>query len=331
MRECYSCDDVLLVPRHSELSSRQQCDISAFDCSIPIISSPMDRVWSPSMDEYLTSNNIYSVVHRYFKDAKHQLDACTGIKGNEKFRFFAVGSIHGQHKTTWIDHLLENGIENFCVDMAHGDSYACVETVKYISQRTRGMIMAGNIATKSGFRRLEEAGAQMIRVGIGSGSICSTRLNAGFGVPLLSAVEDCYSVRDNALIIADGGIKYPGDIAKAIAFGADFCMLGKMLASTSLAPGECKQIDGVYYKEYRGMASRQAREGVMKKASVEGVSGWIPYTGNTKDVIEDVSENLKASLSYAGSTNWYIFRKSVKKIRITNSAWNESMTHIKGD
>jgi len=162
-------------------------------------------------------------------------------------------------------------------------------------------------------------------------SICSTRLNTGFGVPLLSAVEDCYSVREHACIIADGGIKYPGDIAKAIAFGADLCMLGKMLAATSLSPGECKRIGSKYYKEYRGMASRQARQGVMKKASVEGVSGWIPYTCSTEEFIEDITQNLKASLSYAGTRNWYSFRKLVKKIMITNSSWNESMTHVEGD
>jgi IMP dehydrogenase len=178
-------------------------------------------------------------------------------------------------------------------------------------------------------------------------SICSTRLNTGFGVPLLASVEDCASVRENAYIIADGGIKHPGDIAKAIAFGADFAMSGKMFASTDLAPGDCydknydhfctyKEFvdagslwDEVKYKRYRGMASASARKGVLKKASVEGVSGLIPYTGETIDFIDGLKANLKASLSYAGARNWKEFRPRVKKIKISNAAIVESQTHVR--
>ncbi len=178
-------------------------------------------------------------------------------------------------------------------------------------------------------------------------SICSTRTSTGFGVPLLHSLMNCASIRKRATIIADGGMQNGGDIAKAIKFGADMVMLGKQFAGTDLAPGNCynanKQFECEYkdihtsssiyvkYKRYRGMASAEARRGVLKKASVEGVSGLIPYTGRTEDFVENMELNFQASLSYAGVTNWDDFRRLAKVIRITNSGWNESLTHVIGD
>lgn len=183
-------------------------------------------------------------------------------------------------------------------------------------------------------------------------SICSTRLNTGFGVPLLTSVEDCATQKNGAYLIADGGVKYTGDIAKVISFGADFVMSGRLWAGTDLAAGDCydrkkyllcqyneidkifSELDGspyrqaVAYKSYRGMASRSARQGVMKDSSIEGVSGLIPYTGRTEDFIKDLTNNLKASLSYAGAYNWKEFRMNAKKIRISNASWNESQTFV---
>ena len=180
-------------------------------------------------------------------------------------------------------------------------------------------------------------------------SICSTRMQTGFGVPLLTTLEDCAMIRDTAYIIADGGVKYNGDIAKAISFGADFIQTGRMFAGTDLAPGDCYSEQKVFiceynkmneltkeerkyvkYKKYQGMASKEARSGVLKDSSVEGVSGLIPYTGSTEDFIHNLKNNLKASLSYGGSYNWREFRRNVKKIRISPAAWNESLTHIEG-
>ena len=337
-RECISCDDVLLVPRYSSIMSREDCDTSILEYSLPIISSPMDTVYSKQLDMILLKNQIMTIVHRYFNSCEEQLKSSL-MANSTYYRFFAVGSIYGQHKTEWIDKLMgEWGIDKFCIDMAHGDSKACVDTVTYIKNRlnNNGRIIAGNVATKSGFRRLEEAGAWAIRVGLGSGSICSTRGNTGFGVPLLTSVEDCKTVQDTALIIADGGMKNPGDIVKAIAFGADFCMLGRLFAQTDLAPGLCYNknkelcVEGekIYFKEYRGMASREARADIMKKASIEGVSGLVPYSGTTEQFIEDLRMNLKAALSYAGCLNWKDFRRNVKKQIISSASLYESQTHI---
>jgi len=356
-REALSCNDVLLVPRFSKIKSRSECDPATLfepNYSLPIMAAPMDTVYSKELDLFLEEKNIPCIVHRYFPSAAEQLRHSAKIASSMN-RFFAVGT-----NKKWIDCLVSNGIQHFCVDMAHGDTELCVETVEYIKNAVpESVVIAGNVATKSGFRRLEDAGAWAVRVGIGSGSICSTRLNTGFGVPLLTSVEDCASVKESALLIADGGLTYPGDLAKAIAFGADLCMMGRMFAGTDLAPGDCyysyegkknylckyNQIDDelelfppfttsntnrgyVTHKRYRGMASAEARQGVLKQASVEGVSGLIDYTGSTEDFIAGLHQNLQASLSYAGATNWKEFRRNTKKMRISSASWGESQTHV---
>jgi len=350
-RECISCDDILLVPRYSEIKSRNDCDISVDRYSIPLLASCMDTVYSLEMDDFLTKKNIMVMVHRYFSDYKEQLNSSPGFSTD--YRFYAVGSILNDKGKKWINGLLDAGIKHFVVDMAHGDSKACVETTRYLCSKGSDIkVIAGNVAVKSGFRRLQDAGAWAIRCGIGSGSICSTRTKTGFGVPLLASVEDCAAQKMGSYLIADGGVKYSGDIAKVISFGADFVMSGRMWAATDLAPGNCHDSDGKFlckyneidnyfnssdssnreltrYKLYRGMASKEARQGVLKDSSIEGVSGLIPYVGKTEDFVKDLSNNLRASLSYAGAYNWKNFKMNAKKILISDSAWSESQTFVK--
>ena len=326
---CCSLSGVTLVPRYSGLNSRGECDPSSCGYTLPLVASPMDTVYSDALDRCLTSFGLPVVVHRYFPNAQEQLSAAAKPLRN-RLRFFAVGK-----DREWIEHLWEKGVRRFCCDFAHGDSKPCVETVQHIKSLGRCIVMAGNVATKSGFIHLEDAGADMVRVGIGAGSACTTRANTGFGVPLVQSLVDAVSVRRKAVIIADGGIWYPGDIAKCMAFGADLCMAGRMLAATSES-GATKYDDRMEittdptqmrYAEYRGMASKEARGSVMKHASVEGVSGLVPYLGETKTFLEDLRLNLQASLSYAGVTNWGDFRRHVKKIEIDISAWYETITH----
>ena len=348
-RECISCDDILLVPRYSDIESRNDCDPSVDIYSIPLIASCMDTVYTLELDKLLTEKKIMVMVHRYFNDYKEQLDNSPGESSD--YRFYAVGSIMTEKGKEWIDGLLDAGIKHFVVDMAHGDSRACYDTTKYICSKGMSIkVIAGNVAVKSGFRRLQSAGAWAIRAGIGSGSICSTRINVGFGVPLLTTVEDCAMVKNGSYLITDGGVKYHGDIPKVISFGADFIMSGRLWAGTDLSAGDCydknkellcsyNDIDAyrskddsnrryVAYKSYRGMASKEARQGVMKDSSIEGVSGLIPYTGTTEDFIKDLTNNLRGSLSYAGAYNWKEFRMNAKRIRISVAAWGESQTFV---
>lgn len=248
LKKTYSYDDVTLVPHYSDLKSRGETDPSMFGFDLPIIMSPMDTVTTPDMIRLFVNNNLVASVHRAFKTAEEQFNYVVDSKNRSETKdeidkivkgtWFSVGSIWKYKE--WINYLYEHGVVNFLVDMAHGDSLACIETVNYIRKlKNVNHIIAGNVATKSGFRHLQDAGANGIRIGIASGSICSTAMETGFGVPILTNIIDCLQVKDdNVWMIADGGCKYTGDIAKAIYFGADFVMCGKMLASTSLACGK---------------------------------------------------------------------------------------------
>ena len=329
-KDICSLSGVTLVPRYSKLSSRSECNPASCGYFIPIVASPMDTVYSKELDECLTKMNVPVVVHRYFKSAVGQLNASLAPYNNP-LRFFAVGKDQDWIKTLW-----DAGVRSFCVDMAHGDSKPCVDTVAFIkSLGSEATVMAGNVATKSGFLHLEEAGADMIRVGIGSGSVCTTRWATGFGVPIVYSLESAYEVREKALIIADGGIWHHGDIAKCMAYGADLCMAGRLLAATSLSSAEKFDKNGqvttdqaeMAFAWYRGMASAEARKGVLKDASIEGTAGFVPYQGETEQLIKKLHKNLQASLSYGGVTNWKDFHKYVKKMKVDVSAWYETITH----
>lgn len=371
--EALAYDDVTLIPQYSELTSRSQASPRMKDFSLPIIASCMDTL-GYKMKETCVKNYIPFICHRSFKSAKEQLHYFLRGETDDSYSYkpadcdclwFAVGSV-GKYKE-WIDELINFGIRHFCVDMAHGDSKSCIDTIKYIRQKIQEQIIkgndhkiqsklhiiAGNVATAEGFKRLQEAGANGIRIGIASGSICSTALNTGFGVPILTNIIECAKVRKKDVwIIADGGVKNIGDIAKAVFFGADFCMLGKMLAATSDSEGTCynakkEEIKGdpiypdlikeddpivksniVKYKAYRGMASRGARKGILSYASVEGVEGLIKYTRSTEAFLKDTGLQLQASLSYGGSRNWEEFRKKVKACRRSNSGIMAADTHL---
>ena len=385
LKETYAYDDVTLIPAYSDLKSRSEANPSMYDYKLPIIASCMD-VFGKKMAECITNNNIPFIAHRAFKSAKEQFNEFINNSNLERENiWFAVGSV--QKYKDWIDTLIELGVRKFCVDMAHGDSLACIETIKYLRKRLDDLILryspfgeahiiAGNVATPEGFKRLQKAGADGIRVGIASGQICftpntkvwyvspsgkifqkeiqhiqigdkvltasgkprkvinkfineysgeiykivgdniavtpthkfntfnsithhkefveisnindkttafinaegktikkqidideytgkvynievedehtyavgsaalgvsncTTNLQTGFGVPILTNIIDCAKIKKHTWLIADGGCRYSGDIAKAIYFGADFVMMGKMLAATDLATGAC--------------------------------------------------------------------------------------------
>ena len=252
LKETYAYDDVTLIPAYSELKSRSEANPSMYGYKLPIIASCMD-VFGKDMAHCITTNNIPFIAHRAFKSAEEQFKAfIPDIYNPEKLNYeniwFAVGSV--QKYKDWINKLIRLGVRKFCVDMAHGDSVSCIDTVKFLRARLddksllttifgKPHIIAGNVATPEGFKRLQQAGADGIRVGIASGQICSTNLQTGFGVPILTNIIDCSKIKKDTWLIADGGCRYSGDIAKAVYFGADFVMMGKMLAATDLATGAC--------------------------------------------------------------------------------------------
>jgi len=228
------------------------------------------------------------------------------------------------------------------VDTAHGHSEGVLKTVQAVRRLSNSVqIVAGNIATGDGAKALIDAGADGVKVGIGPGSICTTRIVAGVGVPQLTAIMDvAEAVRDSGVpVIADGGIKYSGDLAKAIAAGADCAMLGSLLAGTEEAPGEVILFQGRSYKQYRGMGSLgamargsadryfQAEVRDQLKLVPEGVEGRVPYRGPVAPVLHQLVGGLKAAMGYTGNATIADMQKNAEFVRITNAGLRESHVH----
>lgn len=238
-------------------------------------------------------------------------------------------------------HLAKSNVDAFVVDTAHGDSKGVIESVKYLKKTYPNIdVIAGNIATPEAVKRLYNAGADAVKVGIGPGSICTTRVISGVGIPQLSAIIDCSKVAKKLKInlIADGGIKYSGDVAKALASGADSVMLGSLLAGTKESPGELIFSEGKTFKVYRGMGSisamkrgsaeRYGQEGTMAEKLVpEGVEGQTLYKGSVKTEIFQIVGGIRSSLGYQGCKNIKELHKNAKFVRISQSSIGESHPH----
>ncbi len=364
--ESISTDDVTIVTQYSRLKSRSEVSLKAPNHAYPIIASPMWHLGTPHMMAFFAKNNCPYVLHRYFESASAQFSMFQSAANSQRHEsltykmwdntFLAVGKDY-----EWIKYLVDEGIKNFCVDMAHGNSGYAEKSVMYIkSICPEAVIMAGNIETYDGYARLRDAGATYFRVGIASGSICSTNINTGNGLPILTALDNIYSKmswdsKDNHFLIADGGMRTAGDIAKAIAFGASYVMCGKIFASTSHAAGPfydggyCELPDvygvngdmhyqgvayesAVKYVQYAGMASKMMREkagGTQSTAvSEEGKAGLIEYTGQTSDVFDGLMLNLKAVLSYSGCKTINKFREEVILQRISMGGKREKAIHL---
>ncbi|MEG6566842.1 IMP dehydrogenase [Thermoanaerobacterium saccharolyticum] len=235
--------------------------------------------------------------------------------------------------------LVDANVDVVVVDTAHGHSIGVLNTVEKIKNRFPDLqIIAGNVATAEATRDLIERGADCVKVGIGPGSICTTRVVAGIGVPQITAIYDCAEEADKygIPVIADGGIKYSGDIVKAIAAGASTVMIGSLFAGTEESPGEVEIYQGRSYKVYRGMGSisamksgssdRYFQEG-MKKLVPEGVEGRVPYKGPLKDTVYQMIGGLRAGMGYCGVHNIEELRTKTKFIKITNAGLTESHPH----
>lgn len=234
------------------------------------------------------------------------------------------------------------GVDVIAVDSAHGHSRNIIEAVRQIKTRFPDLqVIAGNVATAAGAQRLIDAGADAVKVGVGPGSICTTRIVAGVGVPQVTAIMDCYRIcsRLGVPVIADGGIKYSGDVVKAIASGADCVMIGGLFAGTEESPGETILYQGRSYKVYRGMGSLGAmKEGSKdryfqdevfepKKLVPEGIEGKVPYRGPIADIVHQLIGGLRAGMGYLGCKTLDELRSKVRMVRITSAGLRESHVH----
>jgi IMP dehydrogenase len=240
--------------------------------------------------------------------------------------------------------LVATGVDVLVVDTAHGHSSSVIDTVRQVASRfSSTIVMAGNVATAEAVRDLAEAGAAIVKVGIGPGSICTTRVVAGVGVPQLTAVHDCAVAAQEmgVTVVADGGIRYSGDVAKAIAAGAHAVMLGGLLAGTEESPGELVPLRGQFFKEYRGMGSLgamdarshskdryfQAEVTTPDKVVPEGIEGRVPYRGPLAQVLYQVVGGLRSSMGYCGAADLGSMRRDARFVRITASGVRESHPH----
>ena len=335
-KQTITFNDVLLEPQYSDITSRKEVSLSTpldnlRKLKIPIIASPMDTVSEWRMASSLSSMGGMAIIHRYNSIEEQADQVKNALAVPDCTIVGAAVGVSGDFVER-ASKCYEAGAKVICIDVAHGD-HAMVKTAIVSLREQLGMnihIMAGNVATLEGFNRLADWGADSIRVGIGGGSICSTRIQTGHGVPTLQSVIDCAQSDRDAILVADGGIKNSGDIVKALAAGADVVMLGSLLAGTDETPSETfRDRDGRCFKAYRGMASAEAQKAWRgKTSSLEGVSTTIPCKGSVRNVVEELLTGVRSGLSYSGARDIPELRSKAKFILQSHAASIESSTHI---
>ena len=344
IKEALTFDDVTLAPKYSNiLPSEVDTSIKLtkdLKLRIPLLSSAMDTVTESRMAIAIANAGGIGVIHRNLEITK-QIEEIKKVKKQKLFVGAAVGA--GPKELQRAKEILKEGVNLIVVDTAHGHTKKVSEIIKYIKRikDKKTALCVGNIATPEAAKFLLKLGVDIIKVGIGPGSICTTRLVAGIGVPQLSAI---LSVRKgiknkNVKIIADGGIKYSGDLAKAFAAGADAVMIGSLFAGTDEAPGKIIKKNGKFFKSFRGMGS----VGAMNKGSAdryfqikqkdtskyvpEGVEGFSKYKGDVGNVIYKLIGGLRSSMGYLGSKQIKYLRNKPQFVKITKAGFYESMVH----
>ena len=342
-KEALTYDDVLLVPKYSDIESRSEVNIGNdmdeyIHLDLPIISSPMDTITESEMAYEMSKYGGLGVIHRY-NSVDEQSGLIRGLhntlstekkKPNIAFATGITGDYFERACAGW-----ENGANIICLDVAHGHHSMMKRAIEKIKTEF-GMklhIMAGNVATLEGFNDLADWGADSIRCNIGGGSICSTRIQTGHGMPGLQTILDCARSDRNAKIIADGGIRSGGDIVKAFAAGADFVMVGSLLAGTDETPGEVVSTGphhlGRKQKVYRGMASKDAQmQWRGRYSSNEGIATYVNYKGSVGDILRDLKNSIASGLSYSGVRSIEELQSVATFVRQTNAGLGESKTHI---
>ena len=344
IKEALTFDDVTLTPKYSEiLPSEVNTSIKLtkdLKLKIPLLSSAMDTVTESSMAIAIAKAGGIGIIHRNL-DIKKQIIEIRKVKKQKLFVGAAVGA--GVNEFKRAEEILKENIDMIVVDTAHGHTKKVSEIIKFIKKKKRNKIAlcAGNIATPEAAKFLLKLGVDIIKVGIGPGSICTTRLVAGIGVPQLSAI---LSIRNeiknkNVKIISDGGIKYSGDLAKAFAAGADAVMIGSLFAGTDETPGKLIKKGGKLFKSFRGMGSIgamnkgsadryfQSKQKDISKYVPEGVEGFARYKGKVDNIIFKLIGGLRSSMGYLGCKEIKYLRDKPKFVKITKAGFYESMVH----
>ena len=344
IKEALTFDDVTLAPKYSEiLPSEVDTSIKlskTLKLKIPLLSSAMDTVTESKMAIAIAKAGGLGIIHRNL-DIKNQLLEIKKVKKQKLKVGAAVGAGFKEFKRA--EAILREQIDMIVVDTAHGHTKKVSEMIKYIkkNKNKNTVLCAGNIATPEAAKFLLKLGVDVIKVGIGPGSICTTRLVAGIGVPQLSAILNVRNgiKKKDVKIISDGGIKYSGDLAKAFAAGADAVMIGSLFAGTDETPGKLIKRNGKLFKSFRGMGSVgamnkgsadryfQSKQKDLSKYVPEGVEGFAKYKGDVESIIFKLIGGLKSSMGYLGSRQIKYLRDKPKFVKITKAGFYESMVH----
>ena len=337
-------DDVLLVPRRSAVGSRQEVSLSTrlsrrINLRLPVVAANMDTVCEWEMAVAMAQMGGVGIIHRFLpvEDHARQIEKVKEV-GAELLVGAALGV--GQDMTLRAKTCVAAGAEVLVLDIAHGHAEHSLRAVRVIKDEFPEVdLIAGNIATGEGAVDLVEAGADAVKVGVGPGGVCTTRVVTGVGVPQVSALYDVMQSGVNAPIIADGGIRAGGDIAKALALGADTVMLGSLLAGTRESPGEVEETSTGPVKRLRGMASleaavlRAARRGAeledeyFEHRSPEGIERRVAYRGTASDVVRSLMGGVRSAMSYLGANDLETFRRNARFVRTTPAGLAESHPH----
>lgn len=336
IKEALAFDDVLVVPTYSEAKSRLDVDVSTtvagLSLSMPFISSPMDTVTEADMCIQMGKNGGLGMIHR-FMSPQEQAKIMTAVFESQQYVVAAVGVKDDEQQR--FKHLYEHKmLDAVVVDVANGHHILVKEMIAFIKEITHGEVpvIAGNVATAEGYVYLAECGANAVRLGIGSGSICSTRIQSACGVPLLQSLLDCREIHLNDFpdvsILADGGLRYPADVVKSLVAGADAIIAGSLFAGTKESPGIIiHDNNGKAWKNYRGMASaavQEDRKGGLKTGTThEGVSHLVEYKGALKRVLNDLEGGLRSGMTYVNARNLTELRENAQFIKITNAGLME--------
>ena len=335
-KEAITYDDMLLVPQYSDITSRSEVEIGNRmghrHLKMPIIASPMETVSEHEMGIAMYRAGGMAVLHRYntIQELVSMAEKVTQVSNWSGQVAAAVGVTGDFIERS--EALIAAGVDVLCIDVAHGHHILVKKALEQLRNEYDNhiYIIAGNVCTLEGINDVADWGADAVRCNIGGGSICSTRIVTGHGLPGLQTIFDCARTDRDVKIIADGGIKTSGDIVKALAAGADFVMCGSLLAGTTESPGKVIHLpDNNRVKEYRGMASKDAQLDWRSKSSTpEGVASYIPFKGSVLDILTDLSGGIKSGFSYSGARNLSELQHKAEWARQTSAGTHESSTHI---
>jgi len=340
IEEWLSFDDVLLLPKYSTIR-KSDVDIGwklgNLKFTIPLVSSPMDTVTEAKLAIELARLGGLGIIHRNLSIA-NQVAQVKKVK-TEKLPVGAAVGV-GEDLLPRLEVLVKAGVEVLVLDSAHGHAQFVINRTRMIKAKyPKVALISGNVGNSHGFENLAKAGADAIRVGLGPGSICTTRIVTGVGVPQFSAIADCAKLarKLNIVLIADGGIRSSGDIVKALAAGANSVMLGRIFARTDEAPGKVVIIGGKKYKYYRGMgsvaamrkgsASRYDQRVDQKRLIAEGVEGLVAYKGKLGDYVFQLLGGVKAGMVYTGAANIKQLWEKAQFIKMSHAGLVESHPH----